>query len=78
MKLRTQVSNFGSIVDSDDNAITSSVTIPTTGSNKITVTTAALTTPGDRLDQFFDLFSGTGYLVSTVPGESQPTINFFR
>ena len=67
---------FASIVDSDDNAITGSVTIPTTGSNKITVTTAALGTPGDQSGQFFDLFSGTGYLVSTVAAERQPTINF--
>ena len=52
---------FASIVDSENNAITNSVTLPTTGSNKITVTTAALATPGDQVGQFFDLRSGTGY-----------------
>ena len=67
---------FASIVDSENNAITNSVTIPTTGSIEITVTTAALATPGDQSSQFFDLSPGTGYSVSTVPAERQPTINF--
>ena len=67
---------FASIVDSENNAITNSVTLPTTGSNKITVTTAALATPGDQVGQFFDLASGTGYSISTVAAERQPTLNF--
>ena len=67
---------FASIVDSENNAITNSVTLPTTGSNKITVTTAALATPGDQVGQFFDLVSGTGYSRSTVAAERQPTFNF--
>ena len=69
---------FASLEDSENNTVTNSVTVPTTGSIEITVRTAAAGTSGDQSSKFFGFSTpaqGAGYSVSTVTTENRATIN---